>query len=116
MKKITFLFAVSLAAVALVAAGDVGSLSMIREGKGFLQKGTSAEWVELDGEKVLKLGGGAQGRDGRMNWSKVDLEAFRGKEFDFVFVYKTVRATQAAAAWDKTGKAKEPFRPVCLNW
>lgn len=35
---------------------------MIREGKGYLPKGTTAEWVELDGEKVLKLSGSATAR------------------------------------------------------
>ena len=117
MKKIIFLVAVSFTTVASAASGAVRPLSLIREGGGFLQKGSAAEWVDIDGEKVLKLSSGVPGKSwGRMNWLKVDLERFRGKEFDFVFVYKTVGATQAAAAWDKTGKAKEPFRPACLNW
>ena len=90
--------------------------SLIREGNGFLQEGTLAEWVTFDGEKVLKLGGGAPGKSGRMNWAKVDLERFRGREFDFVFVYKVVDGKCGAAQWDKSGRAKEPFRPACLNW
>ncbi len=91
------------------------SVSLLHEKPGFLQKGTRAAWVTMEEEKVLKLDGG-HGDAGRMIWSKVDLEPFRGQEFDLVFVYKTVGAKRGKAAWDKTGKTPEPFRPVCLNW
>ena len=114
--RLTLLFAVMSAAAAAAAADAKSSFSLIRDGKGFLQKGTSAEWVSLDGEKVLRLGGGAPEKDGRMIWAKVDLERFRGQEFDFVLVYKVVDGKRGVASWDKSGKTKEPFRPACLNW
>ena len=114
--RLILLFAVMSAAAAAAAADAKSSFSLIRDGKGFLQKGMSAEWVSLDGEKVLRLGGGAPKKDGRMTWAKVDLERFRGQEFDFVLVYKVVDGKRGVASWDKSGKTKEPFRPACLNW
>lgn len=114
--RLILLFAVMSAAAVAAAADAKSSFSLIRDGKGFLQKGTSAEWVSLDGEKVLRLGGGAPKKDGRMTWAKVDIERFRGQEFDFVLVYKVVDGKRGVASWDKSGKTKEPFRPACLNW
>ena len=46
MKRITLLLVVSHVALTTVAAIPERSFSMIREGKGYLQKGTPAEWVE----------------------------------------------------------------------
>ncbi len=114
--RLILLFAVMSAAAAAAAADAKSSFSLIRDGKGFLQKGTSAEWVSLDGEKVLRRGGGAPKKDGRMTGAKVDLERFRGQEFDFVLVYRVVDGKRGVASWDKSGKTKEPFRPACLNW
>ena len=103
-------FGFLLCAGTVFAADAPRTFSLIREGGGLLQKGTLAEWVDCDGEKILKLGGGAPEKAGRMNWPKVDLERFRGEEFDFVFVYRIDGGRQVA------GAAQEPFRPVCLSW